>query len=92
MPKVSQNQIDQVLAKLPGWSLVDGKIFKEFIFTNFPTAVLFVNKLVDPCEELNHYPEITMTYNRVKIRLFTFALSSLTDRDIILAQRIEELA
>src|SRR3989338_6738650 len=60
---------DEKLTSLPGWKIVEGRLTKIFKFTSFPTAVLFVNRLVDPAEELLHYPEVTLLFNQVRISL-----------------------
>lgn len=85
------SQIIQNLQKLKNWKLVDGKINKEFLFSNFPTAILFVNRLVDPAEELDHHPEIRVNYNRVNITLYSHEAGGITVKDFELAEKIEEL-
>jgi len=91
LPKLPQNIIDQKLRNLNGWNQVEGRISKKYVFDNFPTAVLFVNKLVDPAEEMNHHPDIQINYNRVTVTLVTHDAGGLTDKDFILAKRINEL-
>lgn len=91
MRKLTLQEIQQELKKLTGWHYVDAKIVKEFRFANFPTAVLFVNKLVNPIEELDHHPALLLTYDRITLTLFTHEAGALTDRDFILAQRIDAL-
>lgn len=91
MPLIKPNQIRHKLQELKGWALVDGKLYKEFTFDNFPMAVLFVNNLVDPVEELDDHPEVVITYNRVKIFIYNNVAGGITDRDFELAKRIDEL-
>lgn len=89
--KLSPNKISLELQRLEGWKLTGGEIVKEFKFANFPTAVLFVNKLVDPAEEISLHPSVTINYNRVTISIFNHMAGGITDKDFILARRIDEL-
>lgn len=90
--KLAQNQILQALLKLKDWKYENGKLKKEYVFANFPTAVLFVNKLVDPCEELDHHPEITIRYNRVLLNLVDHSQGVVSDKDLKLAEAINALS
>ena len=83
--------IREKIQRFQGWKIVDGKLIKEFRFANFPTAIVFVNKLVDPSEEMNHHPEIKVTYDRVEIRLFTHTEGGITEKDLKLLEEIEAL-
>lgn len=91
MKKLEPEEIKEELQKLNEWKLIDGRISKEFRFDNFPNAVLFLNKLVDPVEELCHYPEIIIRYNRVRVTLITHTAGAITEQDCLLARRIDEL-
>ncbi|MBI4412179.1 MAG: 4a-hydroxytetrahydrobiopterin dehydratase [Deltaproteobacteria bacterium] len=92
MPKLSLHQIGLELKKIPGWSLMQGRLVKEFRFNSFPTAVIFINNMVDPVEELDLHPEITVKYNRVTVTIFNHPAGGLTEKDFELAKRIDELA
>ncbi len=79
----------QAIQSFKGWSLVDGKLVKEFQFANFPTAIVFVSQLVNPSEELDLYPEILIRYNRVQLRLFTPITGGVTMKDIEYVRQAE---
>lgn len=65
----------------------------SFVFKNFKVAMRFINQVAEIAEELNHHPDWSNSYNRVKISLTTHdAGSQLTEKDYVLAERIEELA
>lgn len=91
MRKLTLSDVGQELKKLPGWDYREGKLHKQFKFQNFPMAVMFVNKLVDPIEEFDHHPSITITYDRVTLTLFSNAAGALTDKDVKLAHAIDTL-
>ena len=89
--RLAHNQILRELQKLKDWKYESGKIRREFMFPNFPTAVLFVNKLVDACEEIDHHPEITIRYNRVMLTLVDHAQGAVSDKDLKLVQLINDI-
>jgi 4a-hydroxytetrahydrobiopterin dehydratase len=52
----------------------------------------FLGRLVEPCERLNHHPDIESHYDRVRIALHTWSAGAITEKDIALAGEIEGLA
>jgi 4a-hydroxytetrahydrobiopterin dehydratase len=85
-------EIDRRLAELPGWKREGGEIHKWFRFAGFPEAVAFLGRLVEPCERLNHHPDIESHYDRVRIGLHTWSERAITEKDLALAREIERLA
>lgn len=52
----------------------------------------FMNQVADVAEELNHHPWWSNVYNKVNIELTTHdAGNTVTDKDLKLARRIDEL-
>lgn len=91
-PGLSDEEVDRRLADLPGWRREGGEIFKWFRFDGFPEAMAFLGRLVEPCERLNHHPDIESHFDRVRIGLHTWSESAITDKDLALAGEIESLA
>lgn len=74
------------------WGLVDGKkIQRKFSFSDFKTAMVFVNQVATIAEEEGHHPDLHIFYNKVTIELWTHAAKGLTENDFIVAAKIEEL-
>jgi 4a-hydroxytetrahydrobiopterin dehydratase len=84
--------IDRRLASLPRWRREGGEIFKWFRFDGFPQAIAFLQRLVEPCERMNHHPDVENHYDRVRIGLHTWSVDAITEKDLILAEEIERLA
>jgi 4a-hydroxytetrahydrobiopterin dehydratase len=89
--KLKDTDIRNFLETSHGWVLNKGRIEKTFEFTNFARAAVFFNKIVNPIEENEHYPQIFIAYNRLVISLFSQEANSLTDRDLQVAQAIDAL-
>lgn len=84
-------EIQLRLAALPGWELEEEALVYERTFGDFVGAIAFVNRLVQPAEQLGHHPEITINYNRVMLRLTTHDAGGLTALDFQLASKISQL-
>ncbi len=84
----------QALGELPGWDPVEGRdaIQKSFRFKDFNQAWGFMSQVALAAEAMNHHPEWSNVYNRVEIVLTTHDCGGLSERDIQLARKIEELA
>lgn len=88
---LDEAEIDRRLAELPGWKRGDGEIFRWARFAGFPEAIAFLQRLVEPCERLNHHPDIESHHDRVRIALHTWSVNAITEKDLTLAAEIEDL-
>lgn len=75
------------------WSEVDGKLCRDFQFSDFNESLQFINKISEICESENHHPEINWVYNKITLKLSTHdAVDIITEKDIKLAELIDEVA
>lgn len=87
---LNADEIDVVLQRLPGWTLEDNRIAKEFEFKDFVDSLGFLNRLVPFFELKDHHPDVHIFYNRVKFELSRYDIGGkVTDLDIEVAKRIE---
>jgi 4a-hydroxytetrahydrobiopterin dehydratase len=89
---LTDDEVDRALADLAGWRREGGEIFKWFRFGSFPEAIAFLERLVEPCERMNHHPDIENHYDRVRIGLHTWSVNAITEKDLALAAEIEAIA
>lgn len=85
-------EIDEALARLDGWHVVDGKLHRELRFGSFVRAFGFMASVALVAESMNHHPEWQNVYDRVIIDLTTHDAGGISRRDIALAERIDQLA
>jgi 4a-hydroxytetrahydrobiopterin dehydratase len=76
---------------LPAWSLLAGKLHREFRFANFSEAFGFMARVALAAEHLDHHPEWSNVWNRVVIDLTTHDTGGLSNLDLELARRIDAL-
>lgn len=84
-------EITGKLDQLNGWSLEGKGISKVFDFDNFKESLDFVNKIGEVAERTRHHPDIVVSYNKVKLVIFTHSVDNLTDKDFELAKEIDSL-
>jgi len=78
--------------KLGNWTIRGNVIFRKFAFADFAEAVRFVNRVARLAEAVNHHPDITINYNRVRLALTTHDEGGLTMKDFSLAGKINKIA
>ncbi|MDF0551583.1 4a-hydroxytetrahydrobiopterin dehydratase [Kamptonema sp. UHCC 0994] len=88
---LNDDQIQDGISKLSGWSLAGKQIQSIRKFKDFVEAIAFVNKLVAPAEAAEHHPDIEISYNKVTINLTSHDAGGLTEKDFALAEQISSL-
>lgn len=92
MKLINIEEINKKLQDLPGWSLVDNTIQKEFILKDFVDALSFIMKVGFLAEKLDHHPDLLLhSWNKVKIIISTHSEGGLTEKDFNLAEQIEKI-
>lgn len=89
--RLSDEQIKTELATLSGWSVINSKIHKDFVFDDFVEAFGFMCKAAIHVEKMNHHPEWFNVYNKISIDLTTHDVGGITQNDIILARTLNSL-
>jgi len=90
MTQLSENEIRYRLDKLIGWYFLDNQILRDYQFKDFKEALVFVNKVGDEAETMDHHPDILLhSWNKVKISISTHSEGGITNKDFLLAEKIE---
>ncbi len=92
MAVLKPQEITERLKSLDGWTLEGKAIRKQFVFQDFPEAVLFVSALVPGAEEADHHPDIEIHYKRVILSYSTHSEGGLTEKDFDGAAMAEAVA
>jgi 4a-hydroxytetrahydrobiopterin dehydratase len=92
MALLTPAELNDAIATLDGWRLEGAAICKEFVFLDFPEAVLFVSALVPGAEEADHHPDIQIHYKRVVVSYHTHSEGGITEKDIAGASLADEVA
>lgn len=89
MALLTDDEIDERLAALEGWSREGNAIARTYELADFVGAIDFVRSLVEPAEEMNHHPDLAVSWNEVRVTITTHSEGGLTASDFELANRID---
>jgi 4a-hydroxytetrahydrobiopterin dehydratase len=92
--RLTENVLVQNLAGLDGWQLNTDKtaISRSFRFRDFNAAFGFMSQIALMAERLDHHPDWSNVYNRVDVTLSTHDAGGLSDKDMVMARFINDLA
>lgn len=83
---------DEIAEQLPpGWERTDDEIVRSFEFDSYLDGVGFAAGAGGIAENAWHHPEMTIGYAAVEVRLTTHDAGGITDRDIDLATRLNDI-
>ncbi|MEN8214041.1 MAG: 4a-hydroxytetrahydrobiopterin dehydratase [Pseudomonadota bacterium] len=92
MNRLTDHEIEQQLKKLhQQWQLVEGKLHRVFLFSDFVEAFGFMTRAALLAEKMNHHPEWSNVYRRVEVDLMTHEAGGITQKDIELAQAMDKI-
>ncbi len=92
MAVLDDDEIDRRLAELQGWERDGDAIKRRFKFDDFQASVDFVNRITPAAEDMNHHPDLAISWNTVDCTLSTHSQGGLTEADFHLARQINDLA
>jgi 4a-hydroxytetrahydrobiopterin dehydratase len=89
---LSPEELNIHLTQLGGWSIVNGKLHKQFQFQDFIAAFGFMSSMALVSERMGHHPEWFNVYSRVVVDLTTHDSGGITGKDIDWAKAANLLA
>jgi 4a-hydroxytetrahydrobiopterin dehydratase len=92
MGKLSGPDLKKAIAALKGWTVVKGKLHKEYKFADFIHAFGFMATAALAIEQMGHHPEWFNVYNRVTVDLTTHDAQGITSKDVDLAKLLDGIA
>ena len=94
--RLTQDERNETLPALgdAGWGAVPERdaIRKVYIFKNFVEAWGWMARVAIFCEKWNHHPEWLNVYRTVDVTLTTHDADGLTELDVKLAKKMDQLA
>jgi len=91
MARLNDTEIDERLAGLDGWERSGDAIVKQFDNGDFKGSVEFVNRITPEAEDMNHHPDLEISWKDVTVTITSHSEGGLTDNDFDLARRIDAL-
>jgi 4a-hydroxytetrahydrobiopterin dehydratase len=81
-----------LLAQVPGWAIIDGKLQSSFSFKNYYETIAFVNALAWVSHQQDHHPELMVSYKLCAVSYTTHSAGGeVSENDFICAARVNAL-
>jgi 4a-hydroxytetrahydrobiopterin dehydratase len=93
-PPLKGKDLDPYLSAVSDrWTIEDDHhIVGEFAFDDFVGALAFTNRAGGAAEAEGHHPDITVTWGKATVKIWTHSIGGLSENDFILAARLDSLA
>jgi 4a-hydroxytetrahydrobiopterin dehydratase len=90
--RLSEDEIQEAVRGLSGWTRDGEAIRKQFTFAGFPDAIAFATRLAFDAEAADHHPDVAINYKRVTLTYSTHSEGGLTAKDIDGAKTADRIA
>jgi 4a-hydroxytetrahydrobiopterin dehydratase len=92
VPALQGEELERLKAQVSGWQVVDSHhLWKTYSFSDFRTALDFVNKAGAIAEEEGHHPDLFLAWGKVEVKIWTHTIDGLTENDFVLAAKIDRI-
>lgn len=92
VPPLKGEALRQLAAQVPEWKVVDEHhLAKTFLFPDFKAALNFVNRVGEIAESEGHHPDLGLSWGKVDVKIYTHAISGLSESDFVLAAKIDRV-
>jgi 4a-hydroxytetrahydrobiopterin dehydratase len=93
MAVLNELELSEAVASLGGgWEVRDGALRKRYDFPDFAAAMAVANRVAEAAEQADHHPDMTVGWGRLELAWVTHSEGGITDRDVSMARRSDELA
>jgi len=90
-PKRTLTEQELVSEQLPDWRMLIDRLHASFDTGDFVTAVTLVDAITLAAEEMNHHPDLEISWDTVTVTLSTHSEGGVTANDFELAAKIDAL-
>lgn len=90
-PPLGSEEIASLSEEVPGWSVEGDRLEREFGFSDFKGSMGFVTQVALLAEEMSHHPDISVSWDKVRLSFWTHTADGLTRNDFIMAARVDGL-
>ncbi|RBI61693.1 4a-hydroxytetrahydrobiopterin dehydratase [halophilic archaeon] len=83
---------DEIDTQIPsGWERDGDEIVRVYEFDDYLAGVAFASEVGEVADEEFHHPEMTIRYDEVEVRLTSHEEGGVTDKDVDMAERFDDL-
>ena len=89
------NEQEKLLQQVPGWTINRStslhKLTRKLSLSSFSETINFINAIMPIAEREKHHPDISFSYNSLKLEIYTHAINGLSLNDYVLAAKLNKL-
>lgn len=89
---LTDKQVQEALATLPGWRRDSNCLVKKFPFGTYMEGIRFVETVAIDAEARDHHPDLLVRYGDITVFLSTHSAEGITEKDVESARSVEKLA
>ena len=91
VPPLSDEESNAFLSQIHhDWEVVENHhLTRTWPFPDFSSALEFINKLGEICEQQNHHADFELGWGRVVSVIYTHKIDALTESDFVLAAKFD---
>jgi 4a-hydroxytetrahydrobiopterin dehydratase len=92
VPALRGAELERLQSRLGGgWRVVEEHhLERSYEFPDYISTVSFVNGVAEIAEQQGHHPNISFTYGRAIVTIWTHKIDGLTESDFVLAAKIDK--
>lgn len=91
-PALKEEAIAALLAQVPGWAVIDGKLQSTFTFRNYYETIAFVNAMAWVSHQEDHHPDLMVSYKLCAVAYTTHSAGGeVSENDFICAAKVSAL-
>lgn len=90
-PLPTDELAERLKRELPDWRVADGAIERQIATSGWRATLMVVNTIGHLAEAAWHHPSLSVDYARVGVSLWTHDANGITERDLALAKKIDEV-
>ena len=80
----------RLAGELPQWQVADGTLQRTYRTSGWKSTLILASTIGHLAEAAWHHPDLHLTYDSVRVNLSTHSANGLTEKDFVLAAKIEE--
>jgi 4a-hydroxytetrahydrobiopterin dehydratase len=88
---LDDDAVAAALSDLDGWTGDAQEITRTAELASFPAAIAVVDRVAEVAEGLDHHPDIDIRWRTLTFRCATHSAGGVTELDLRLARRIDEI-
>ena len=81
--------INNALEKMNGWVFKDGSIKKTYSFNSYMDSIMFINRLAEEADKVNHHPDMVVGWCRIEITFTSHDMGGVTDSCMTMAKKAD---